>query len=345
MRPFRLLFLLCIISNGVYAQAPADREYLDVSIRVFDVNVSADTSVLHQRVYPEVRSAEARYIPAWLQLKLIDSDTWGAVRLLPAADTGAELSISGKIIASDGRRLGIEVIASDSTGRTWLNKVYSGEATENAALRHPELGPEPFDPLYEEILRDLAALYASLSPAQINQIKVLAQLKYAASLSPEIFSPYFNVDENGVYDITRLPAQNDPNMQRIRDVREHEYLFIDVVNEKYYSFFVNIKPVYDLWRSYRRQQQADETYVRGLKADNDYKLRRGSYWALRESYDNYRWVKMEQQYLDDLQERFRNEIQSTDITLKDSLYRLNGALADQYAQWKKILKELYELEK
>lgn len=336
MRHLRLVFLVLIICGPVFAQAPIDKGYLDVTISVFDVNLHGS--------YPEVRRAEARYIPAYLQLGLIESDTWGAVRMLPSTDSGAELSITGKIIDSDGSRLSLEVLAKDSSGRIWVEKTYSGEAIESVSIQQSGLGPEPFDAVYREITRDLAAMYTQLSPADVNLIKTLSQLKYAASLSPEIFAPYLQRNENGIYEIIHLPATNDPNIQRIREIREHEYLFIDVVNEKYYSFIVNIKPVYDLWRSYRRQQLADEAYVRELKANNDYELRRGSYWAIRESYDNFRWAKMEQQYLDDIHERFRNEILSTDITLKDSLYQLNGALEDQYTQWKQILKEIYELE-
>jgi len=53
---------------------------------------------------------------------------------------------------------------------------------------------------------------------------------------------------------------------------------------------------------------------------------------------------MQDQYLEELNEGFINEIQPTDITLEDSLYHLSGTLAEQYSEWRDILQELYELD-
>ena len=239
----------------------------------------------------------------------------------------------------------MKISATDSTGRTWVNKVYNGRAAESVSVKQSMEGTEPFLSLYDEITRDLAAVYAGLSITEVNKIKTVSQLRYAAFLFPEIFSSYISKGEDGYYIVNRLPANNDPNFLRIRKIREHEFLFIDVVNEQYHTFFVNIKPVYDLWRKYRREQKASDAYLLAREADGGNKFSRGSYMALREAYNNFRLANMKDKYLDEISKRFNNEIKPTDIKLKNSLFHLTGALDDQYAQWRGILKEIYKLEK
>ena len=71
---------------------------------------------------------------------------------------------------------------------------------------------------------------------------------------------------------------------------------------------------------------------------------RGSYYALQESYNNYRWAKVQELYLDELREGFANEVEPTEVALDDSLYRLTGTLEQQYREWRSILAELYALD-
>ncbi|MDG1851443.1 MAG: hypothetical protein P8J44_04930 [Gammaproteobacteria bacterium] len=340
------LLLYCLGSNLALAQPSNDeRPLLDVSIEIFAMNLPQDALTQQaEDVYPAVRQAEARYLPSFLKLILEESVTWGAVRLLPEPDSGAELQISASIVSSNGTQLELALIARDATGRIWAEKTYTGTAVESVSLNQPLLGTDPFLYLYQSIAYDLAEMASSLSNAQLNEIKSVALLQYAALLAPAVFTPYLSSDENNMISLARLPADNDPFLLRVKQIREHEYVFIDVVDEQYESFFVTIKPVYDLWRRYRREQIASEIdkINREMRQSND--LRRGSYMSLLESYNNFRWARMQDQYLDEISEGFTNEVLPTDITLEDSLYHLSGTLEEQYQEWKSILKELYELD-
>ena len=344
----RLCFLALIlfVSNFAFAQNPAAKDYLDVSITIFDMNLPADKKTQsEEEIYPAVRKAEARYIPAFLQLRLMDSNLWGAVRLLPADDVGAELLIDGKIISSDGARLVLKITATDSTGRIWINKIYTGNAVQRYSATQSIEGTEPFLSLYDLITKDLANVYNRLSITDVRKIKTVSQLRYAAFLSPETFSSYLSKNEDGYYEVNHLPADNDPDYLRIQKIRKHEFLFIDVVNEEYHDYFVNIKPVYDLWRKYRREQQAADAYLLTRKTDGGNKFDPGSYMALRDAYNNFRLANMKDQYLNEISNRFNTEVKPTDLNLEDSLYHLTGALKDQYSQWRNILKQIYKLEK
>ncbi len=322
-----------------------ERPLLDVSIETFAMNLPQDALTQQvEDVYPAVRQAESRYLPSFLKLILEESGSWGAVRLLPEPDSGAELQISANILSSNGTQLELALLAKDATGRIWADKIYTGNAVESVSLNQPLLGTDPFLYFYQSITNDLAEVASSLSIAQLNEIKSVALLQYGALLAPAVFNPYLSRDENNMISLARLPADNDPFLLRVKQIREHEYVFIDVVDEQYESFFVSIKPVYDLWRRYRREQIASEIdkINREMQQSND--LRRGSYMSLLESYNNFRWARMQDQYLDEISEGFTNEVLPTDITLEDSLYHLSGTLEEQYQEWKIILKELYELE-
>ena len=340
-----LLLLSVFFSNFLSAQTPAVKDYLDVSISVFDINLPADKKTQNQLgIYPQVRKAEARYIPAFLQLRLMESNRWGAVRLMPADDVGAELLIDGKIIASDGSRLVLKISATDSTGRVWTDKIYSGMAVKRFSAKQSIEGTEPFLSVYDKINQDLIGVYTNLSVAEVNKIKTVAQLRYAAFLSPETYASYLHKNEDGRYVVDHLPASNDPDFLRIQKIRKHEFLFIDVVNDQYHDFFVSIKPVYDLWRKYRREQKQSDVYLMQRSAKGGNKFPPGSYMSLREAYNNFRLANMKDQYLDEISKRFNNEISPTDIKLKDSLFHLTGTLAKQYTEWRSILKKIYELE-
>ena len=336
---------LCLFAGHLLAQsAGEDKPLLDISISAFAMNLPEDSREQQTRqIYPAVRQAEARYLPSFLKLMLEESGEWGAVRLLPDAGTGAEVQIAATILDSDGNTLSLALQAIDATGRTWIDKTYIRQALDSVSLNQPVL-TDPFLYLYTDIGNDLAAFYATLTAAEVNEIRAVATLRYAATLAPDVFEPYLTLAETGRYGYSRLPAENDPFLLRVQAIRDHEYVFIDVVDEQYESFFVAIKPVYDLWRKYRREQMASEADKINREAAQGNDFRRGSYMSLRESYNNYRWSRMQDQYLEELNEGFINEIQPTDITLEDSLYHLSGTLAEQYSEWRDILQELYELD-
>jgi len=54
-----------------------------------------------------------------LRQVLVETDQWGAVRVLPATDHAAELLISGEIVRSDGEALELRVRAVDAGGLEW----------------------------------------------------------------------------------------------------------------------------------------------------------------------------------------------------------------------------------
>lgn len=340
-----IILIVCLVAVMAESHAQSDRPILDISLKAFEMNLPDDIRLQQQAdIYPAVRQAEARYLPSFLKLILEDSGYWGAIRLLPDIDSGAEVQVSAAILESDGATLSLAIRAIDATGRVWTDKIYTNTAVESVSLNNPVLGTDPFLYLYTEINNDLGLVYSSLTSAQLNEIKSIATLRYAAALAPEVFSLYLESNEEGIYTLIRFPAANDPLLLRVQEIREHEYVFIDVVDEQYEDFFVGIKPVYDLWRRYRRDQLSSEEDKINRELRQTDGFRRGSYMSLKESYNNFRWSRMQDQYLEEINEGFINEVLPTDVTLEDSLYHLSGTLDEQYQEWQEILKEFWLLE-
>ena len=42
----------------------------------------------------------------------------------------------------------------------------------------------------------------------------------------------------------RLPADNDPMMARVLNIRDREYMFVDTLNAHYEKFYTNMRPSY-----------------------------------------------------------------------------------------------------
>jgi hypothetical protein len=349
-----LYLLLLIVAHAALPLtgfAQADGDYLDVSIRVFrsaepapPVTANAVAETTSAPVTPEVRVAETRYLPMYLRYRLEASGLFGAVRVLPEIDNSAQLTIEGTIQRSDGAWLALDLTARDATGRVWIERRYEGAATPGVSASGDTFAEDDFAWLFNAILRDLTAMQQSLDTQQREEIRTVALLRYGRSLVPASFAGYLRDNADGTVSIERLPAANDPILQRIESIREHEYLFIDVVDEEYQRFFVDIKPVYDMWRQFQREQSSSTADYTARESGTSGGYARGSYYALQESYNNYRWAKVQELYLDELREGFANEVEPTELALENSLYKLTGTLEQQYREWRSILAELYALE-
>ena len=125
VRSVRIWLLHCVLALMVpvlcletaSAQSPV---FVDVSISLFQHSADMDGE---ESLQTAVSRAETRYMPVMLALRLIDTDQWGAVRVTPLPDPGAELSVTATILESTHRQLSLEVNAIDSSGRVWLDRV------------------------------------------------------------------------------------------------------------------------------------------------------------------------------------------------------------------------------
>ena len=323
--------------------APQQGRLLDVGLVVFDPGIPADESThSRQGIFPEIRKAEAQYIPVLLRNALQNANAWGVVRVLPDEQHSAELLVTGRILHSDGRYLALQLHVTDASGRLWLDRAYLDEAGDGdypvGSLQ------DPYADLYRRVANDLLDLRRELTERQIQSIRQVALMRYATSLSQEAFGGYLQQDAAGLYSVTRLPAEGDPMMARVERIRNQEYLFVDTVDEQYVELYEQMAPTYNLWRQYDRERAVfQEDYEQRAQGRERYG-QRGSFVAMEQTYNMYKQIKIQQQDLDEMALGFNNEVAPTVMEASGRVFRLSGTLEAQYNEWRDILRRIFALE-
>lgn len=359
-----------IAADKATQEVPVD-ELLDVGVRLFDPDIPEDPKAQErERIFPDVRKAESRYIPVLIRNTLEGTGHWGQVRVLPRDGTGMDVFVDGVIVASDGRRLELDVEVKDATGRLWYRKVYEGQPDVRAYTDAAGRPLDPFENLYNTLANDLLAARRKLSREQRVQIRQVSDLRFAAELAPYAFGGYLAQDRRGAWSVTRLPAAEDPVVQRMQRVRERDYALVDTLNEYYGSFGDSIAAPYTNWRKYSYEELEAEALAKrqaltrqvlgavavvgGVMASQETNSSAGSaaasaaviggIYAFKSGLDKRAEIKVHSESLKQLGDSFQAEVQPMVVDVEGRTLQLKGSAEEQYAEWRRLLKELYEHE-
>ncbi len=339
----QVLVLACLLQAQALGEV-RDVTALNVSISVFDAGVPDDRS-LHRdlQIFPRIREVEAKFLPFVLREALVGTGEWGAVRVVTEPDSAAEVEISGSIIRSDGEILEIRVRALDATGREWVDRVFASGLTRDGG-EGGAVDDSGQPGLYDEIAESLRAARDRLDDRALGRIVETSLLRYATELAPSAFDEYLTEDEDGIFSIERLPARNDPMLDRIERIRLTEYVITDSVDAKFRELHEEIASTYALWREYRyKSLEYDRQNARRAEETRS-DASRGSYEAIKDLYDNYKWDRVTAQEQDRLAIAFDNEVSPVVEAMEARIVELEGWVDDKYAEWRKLLEELFEVE-
>ncbi len=357
-----------------------EAELLDVGIRVFDPgipkNIESDEEALaKKRIYPDLRRAEARYIPTLLRETLESTAQWGAVRVIPNTAEFVDVIVTGQVIDSNGGFLAIDVTATDAAGRVWIkDKRYSslvdlGAYKTTASMK----ARDPFQNVYSEIANDLVVARDQLTALDRENIRKVASLRFAADLAPESMAGMTVKDSKGITQVVRLPADGDPTLGRIEKIRERDTAVVDTVNDYYASFHDSMEDSYGSWRQtsftelekeMRARSSARTRTVLGAAAliasifapnscgSYDYNCRRienaarsagtmGGIAAILSGMKKYADARVHADALKELTQSFQSEVAPQVVEVEGHTLRLTGTAEDQYREWRKLLKQLY----
>ena len=347
-----------------------ESELLDVGVRLFDPNVPQDPKEQEeQMVFPDVRNAESRYIPVEIRDTLEGTGQWGQVRVLPRDGTNMDVYVDGRIMQSDGRELELDVTVSDSAGRTWYRKTYKAPADVRAYTETVSRPSDPFENLYNTLANDMLAARQKLTPAERTQLHDITTLRFDADLAPYAFAPYL-AERKGQYTIVRLPAPDDPLLVRLDRVRERDYAFVDTLNEYYTNFAVQMDLPYTSWRKYsyeeletREQVQREALtkqllgaaaviggIIAGANSNSSAAAAAstaaviGGVYAFRAGFDQKSEIKTHTESLKQLGESFQSEVQPMVVDVEGRTLQLQGSAEQQYEEWRRLLRDLYENE-
>ena len=354
-----------VVAQKATAEIPQD-ELLDVGIHLFDPNIPEDEKEQErQRIYPDVRKAESRFLAVRLRDTLEGTGHWGQVRVLPAEGAASDVNVDGRILESTGRELRLAIRATDATGRVWLRKDYAGDADVRAYKDVAVKPRDPFDNVYATIANDLLAARQELTRAERVQVHQVAELRFAAELAPYAFKPYLALDERkDTWAIVRLPAEGDPVVERLGRVRERDHSLVDTLNEHYSNFSERMDDAYGNWRKYSHEELGAEAEARrksitrqvlgavavvgGIVAGSEASSSAGSAAStaavIGGIYAFKSGLEMHGESLKQLGSSFQNEVQPIVVDIEGRTLELKGSAEQQYAEWRRLLRELYENE-
>jgi hypothetical protein len=355
-----------------------EAELLDVGIRVFDPgipkNLEDDEEALaKKRIYPDLRRAEARYVPTLLRETLEGTAQWGAVRVIPNNAEFVDVIVTGKLVDSNGGYLAIDVSVTDAAGRVWIkDKRYSslvdlGAYKTSAAIK----ARDPFQNVYSEVANDMVLARDKLTALDRENIRKVANLRFAADLAPDAMAGMTAKDKNGVTQVVRLPADGDPTLGRIERIRERDTAVVDTVNDYYASFHDTMEDSYGSWRQtsftelekeMRARSAARTRTVLGAAAliasifapnsCSTYDSCRiadaarsagtmGGIAAILSGMKKYADARTHADALKELTQSFQSEVAPQVVEVEGHTLRLTGTAEDQYREWRKLLKQLY----
>jgi len=332
-------------SGATLVAATSDGTALNVTIPVFDPGIPDDPSVFREmQVFPRIRQIEARLMPFLLRETLVESQQWGAVRVVTKPDTAAELQLYGTIVRSNGDWLDLRIRAVDATENVWFDKIFSSQASEESVTRQDDKGTPEFAAIYAEIAIELAALLDRMGEAAVSNIKGTSLIRYASELAPTAFSGYIEQTDDGTLRLLRLPARNDPMLIRIETIRNTEFVITDAVDAKYREFKADLARTYRVWREYRRKVGDYEAWnVRFAEARPD-DAERGSWESIKHQYDAYKYDRITAQERDRLAVAFNTEVAHTVDAMENRVADLNDWVEKGSLEWHSLLEELFELE-
>ena len=348
--------------------AVSEELLLDVGIAVFDPGL--DDYDEDDRVYPEVRKAEARYMPRILSEAMQNSGAWGAVRVVPSDKQITDLMVTGKILYSDGEELQLQITATDSRGYEWLDKKYTGNSSRYAYKVTTRSTYDPFQAVYNTIANDLLQIQEELRPEDRKNMRLVTELLFARSFSVDAFDGYLGKNRKDHYIVLRLPAENDPMLQRVQDLRARDRLFVDTLQEYYINFDEQMSGPYQEWR---KLSYEESVALQELKAESTRRLVAGTVailagiagassgdsnttraagqiavigggYLLKTGLEKRNEAQIHVEALEELGMSLEAEIAPQVIELEDRTVLLNGNVEDQYAQWREVLAEIYRTE-
>jgi hypothetical protein len=358
--------------NAIQAasEIPAD-QLLDVAVLMFDENVPKDEKQQEKlKIFPEVRKAEARYFSMELRNTLEGTGHWGQVRVVPRESNALDVQVNGKVLESTGAELKLAITVSDATRRTWFTKEYTAPADTRSYKDGASRARDPFQNLYSEVANDMLAYRQKLVTADVEAVRNVSELRFANELAPYAFKSYLGEDKKGIYHVASLPAEEDPMIVRMDRIRERDYALLDTINEHYSLFADNMSEPYTNWRrySYAEIEARDEAnrqaltrkllgaaaIIGGLVAgteSNTYVGQAvgtaavfGGAYAIKSGFDKGSEVKMHSESLKQLGESFQSEIQPMVVEVDGKTLQLKGTADEQFIEWRKLLKDLYENE-
>ncbi len=347
---------------------------LDVGIVEFNAQVPENNRPEKTGIYEDIRRAESKYIPYHLKTTLQNSGYWGAVRVIPSESAFTDVVIKGTIEKSDGEYVELQMTVSDAAGRHWFTRSYETQTGLTSYSNRRDRRRDPYQKVFNDFANDLYQHVSQMPPKQLQQTRQISELQFFSDMSPVAYDGHLASGKDGITTLVRLPAENDPSVMRMRQIRERDRLVVDTLNEHYANFYYGIAIPYRNWRKnsraetvkYRQEKRSAFTQAlvgvvvlagstqiktnsssrntRNINRALQYQgISRGLntvFGALRRN----REAGLHLEAIAELSESFGNEAAPMVVNIEGQERRLTGTAEAQFESWRELLREIYEAE-
>ena len=340
------VLIMMIGGVGAWGSAVAAGTSLNVVIPPFDAGVPADPATFRDlEIFPRIRSLETRLLPFQLAEQLGATGEWGAVRIVAEPDPTAELQVFGSIVRSDGMQVTLNIRVVDATGTEWFDRQFTAAADLPDERPRSAAVANEFESIYRDIASAMYEVRLGLDDAALRRIAGTALVRYARELAPNAFSEFLEQGDDGHWELLRMPAYGDPMLRRIELIRNTEFLITDTVDEKYRELNDKLARAYRVWRNYRRKFLDYEAENERFAAANAGDAPRGSWEAIKDQYDIYKYDRITVQERDRLALAFSNEVTPTIEAIETRIEELNAWVEQGYREWRDLLQQLDEVDR
>ncbi|MAL77826.1 MAG: hypothetical protein CMN55_01750 [Sneathiella sp.] len=356
----------------------AAKPKLDIIIPAFDPGIPADPDEQEEeRIWPELRRAEAVRFALKLKEKLEATGQFGAVRVTPSSEATGDLYLMGKIIESNGLDVEIGVDVFDISGVPWYSEEYEHEVPKNFHQSIRNKDKDPYDPVFEAAAQDLVERLKSTDATELALLKSVTEMRFGANFSEEAFAEYMKED-NGRIELVSLPSEADPMLQRVRAIRVRDQLYVDNLQQHYEAFNAKMSPSYSVWlkQSQEAEIALDEAESRqttqvvggallailgvglAVASQNSGNAGRsagamigagaagvGSVMLFSESFKSGNETKFHAETLEELGKSLDSELAPQVVEFEGQTKELTGSAETQFSEWRHFLKEIYDQEK
>jgi hypothetical protein len=359
----------------IVAEAPPEESMLlDIGIIHFAEGVPEDNDPNDTQIFEDIRAAESRYLAYHLKKTLQGTGHWGAVRVVPSRNAFTDVIVTGEIAESDGEYVTLAVNVGDARGQTWYSKSYSTQTGVSSYSINRDRRLDPYQKIFNDIANDLRAHVAQMPPKEVADIQQISELQFFADMSPEAYGEHLAVAEDGVVSAVRLPAENDPAVDRLRQIRERDRLVVDTLNEHYANFYYGIAIPYRSWRKTAREESINYRQVRrsanlqtlmgavvlagslamdtnqgGRQSQNINRSLQGigiqqGFESMFGGISRRSEANIHLESIKELSESFGAEAAPMVVSVEGESRRLTGTAAAQYESWRRLLRQIYESE-
>ncbi|UCG09190.1 MAG: hypothetical protein JSV83_11260, partial [Desulfobacterales bacterium] len=297
---------------------------------------------------------------------LQQSSHWGAVRVLPAETQSVDLLVTCEILESNGEHLVLKIEVVDASGKSWLSKTYEDEASQSNYSGNLPGEKDAFQDLYNAIANDITEVKLNLDSNEIQDIRTTSKLRFANDFAPNAYGSYLKEDENGIFHLNRLPADEDPMMERLLKIREREYMYVDTLNEYYEVFYQEMWPSYENWR---QLNMAEQIAIKKIKRDAIIRQIVGALLlagaiameagdvgntgaiqvgmiivggqVIIDGFNISKEAEIHAAAIEELSESFGREMQPVVMDFQGKKYELTGSAEEQFKRWRELLRKIY----